>query len=100
MDDTLYPNDGSYFMPQEPEEQVTERRVKVGQAQAAKPMLEELIKEFDVDIARLSSIDSIKVDVNTEPEEFLKCWNIAQELKAYAEEKKNYLESLLVTTKR
>lgn len=97
-DNDMMPNDGSFWHPDEPEEQVIERRVSLSKAQAAKPMLEDLIAEFQKDIDQLQSVDSIEVNVLTEPEEFQKAWLVRQELLNYARGKKAYLESLLGTT--
>lgn len=100
MDDLL-PNDGEMFNAfQEPEEQVKERQKSVSQAQAAKPMLEQLIALFAADIDSLDRISSIPVDVDTQTDEFLAAWRQAQGIRQYAEQKKSYLESLLSTTKR
>ena len=95
MDDVLdYPTDTSYFNVEEPATQITERESQKARGQAARPLLTELIAYFEADIDRLQTVDSIPVDVRTNAEDFLKAWNIAQELKAYATEKKEYLESL------
>lgn len=99
MDDL--PNDGALFNAfAEPEEQATERREAINKTQAAKPLLEDLIKLFEADIAQLKSIDSIPAATQLMPEEFHVAWQINQELLKYAREKKAYLESLLTTTKR
>lgn len=102
MDDNgMLANDGELFNAfTEPEEQETERRVNISKAQAAKPMIEDLIALFDTDIAQLKSIESIPVDITTNTEDFLKAWNVRQELLNYAENKKQYLETLLTTTRR
>lgn len=100
MDNDVYINDGSYYLPSEPEEQSEERRVSQSKAQAAKPMLEDLIAVFQADIDQLNTISSIPVDFDTMPDEFKTAWLLRQEMIKYAQDKKLYLESLLVTTKR
>lgn len=99
MDDDIYPNDGTYYQPAEPEEQVRARQQSHNKALAAKPMLKDLIDVFDQDIAQLARVDAIHVDPTTQPEEFLKAWYAAQEVVQYAKDKKAFLESLLLDLK-
>jgi hypothetical protein len=100
MDNDTYPNDGAYFLPTEPEEQVEERRKSLSKAQAAKPMLEDLIVRITADIDRIKSVDAITVDPEADAESFMRAWYGVQQVKNYAEDLKIYLESLLATTKR
>lgn len=96
-DNDMMPNDGSYWQPAEPEQQAEERRVSLSKAQAAKPMLEELIALFEADIAALNTVESIPVDIETMPDDFLVAWKVRTEMLKYARDKKLYLESLLTT---
>jgi hypothetical protein len=97
MDDS-YPNDGSYFQPTEPEDQARQRDMQATKAQAAKPMLEDIIQQVTDDIERMKSVDAITVDPEASPEAFMKAWYGVQQQKAYAEQHKAYLESLLTIT--
>lgn len=98
MDD-FYPNDGSYYQPTEPEEQVIERQQQASKAQAAKPMLEELIAKVTADIDRMKSVDAITVDPEADPEAFMKAWYGVQQQKLYAEQLKTHMETLLKITR-
>lgn len=95
MDD-LYPNAGAYYdISAEPAEQKNDNQKQANKIRASEAMLKDLIADYEVDIAHLSSRDAIHVDPTTEPEKFLKAWYVTQEVKKYAVQKKAYLESLL-----
>lgn len=97
----MLPNDGSFFDPiAEPEEQANERKKDISQAQAAKPVLENLLAKVDAEIEVMENVDAIALTYETKPEEFMRAWYGVQEKKAYAVNWKNYLESLLITTQR
>jgi hypothetical protein len=95
-----YPNDGSFYQASEPEEQVKERRVEQSKAQAAKPMLEDILAKITGDIDTMQRSVAINVTPETSPEVFMKAWYGVQEQSKYAQELKEYIEGLLLTTKR
>ena len=70
MDDDLYPLDGAAFRT-EPKEQVDERKLEISKAQAAAPILEDIIERFEDKIDFYNSVDSIPPEVKTDPQKFL-----------------------------
>lgn len=71
--DELGNTETSYFDPHaEPEEQKKERQEEQGKVQEGIRLLEDMIARYDERIAFYDSIDSIKVDIKTKPEEHLR----------------------------
>lgn len=95
MDDPMYPNDGAFFQPTEPEEQVRERKKQQSKQIAGMELLRDLIAVYEKDIQQLKSVDSIPAADSLAPTEFQLAWTINQQLLAYVRGKKEYLESLL-----
>lgn len=93
MDDIL-PNDGSFFRPIEPEEQVKERKQEEGKVLASQPLLEDVIADFEDDLDDLSRISCIPVTPDTTNEEFMRAWEKRQEVNNYIERKLDYYRGL------
>lgn len=100
MDDDLYPNDGSYFLPREPKEQKIARRKEQAQTLESISVLEDLVKSLDAKIDFYENITSIPDEVRLNPSEFLIMHNthtlMAKNLRA---EKEN-IEELISIHKR
>lgn len=94
--DDMYPSSTEFFLHTDaPKEQKEELRKEQGKSMAAVPKLKEILAELDADIEFFSSIDSINTQIQTKPDEFLKAWHIQQELKSYAQAKKEWIEQMI-----
>lgn len=69
MDDVPYHS--TKHLLAEPPAQVQERQKEAAQVQASAPILQEIITRLDERIAFYNSIDSVSVDVATNPEKFM-----------------------------
>lgn len=93
MDD-LYPRDGSFYQPEEPEAQVKEKAEERARVKSAMPMLNDLIKRFDERIAFYGSIDSIPADLTKSPASFQRLVAANRLVKDTLVSEKEYLEVL------
>jgi len=93
MDD-LYPNETTFFTPEEPQEQRTERNAEKAKAQEGMALLEELIKRFEERIGFYERIDSIPSEVESKPEEHLRAVLANRIVKENLVAEKDYLVSL------
>lgn len=89
--DNLYPTNGEYFTVHEPKEQVIERKKEKAAVLEAKKLAEKMLARWEEKVAFYDAVSSIKVDINTAPEDFLKAWLHAQEVKQTYEEELNWL---------
>lgn len=69
--DDVMPNDGTYFVPREPEQQVIDRNKEKAKTLEALPILKDLLARLEERVAFYGSVDSIPDDVKTKPDEFL-----------------------------
>lgn len=98
--DNLYPSEGSYFSPREPEEQRREREREESLVESAEPIIKKVIKHLDARIAFRDKIDSIGVDIEDSPELHQKMMHVNQLLKAELEVERSYLIDILDTYKK
>lgn len=97
MDDDLYPSDGGYFMPREPQEQVIARKKEQAQTLEALKIIEQVIKHFEDRIKFRDSVESINVDIEKDPSLHQKVFQTHKLLKEALIEEKQLLEDLLET---
>lgn len=69
--DDVMPNDGTYFAPREPEQQVIARQKEKAKTLEALPILKDLLKRLNERVDFYGSVDSIPDDVKTSPKQFL-----------------------------
>lgn len=95
MGDDLYPRDGAFFQPAQPEDQVKEEQIERAKAKSAIPMLKEIVSRFDTKIAFYDSLDSIDVGIDTDPATFQKIHAANRLTRDNLKAEKHYLESLI-----
>lgn len=95
MDDNLYPNNGEYFLPTEPEEQKLDRKKEQAKVLEAKKLSDEIIARYEDRIVFYDTIDSIEVELRTDPEKFMRAWLVNREIKAILESECAWLEELV-----
>lgn len=91
-EDNVLPNDGSYFLPREPAEQIIDRKKERAKTLEALSVLNEIIAHFDERIAFRDSLSSITVDISKDPLLFQKVFEVSRLLKQALEEEKSLLE--------
>lgn len=69
--DELYPNDGTYFQPEVPEDRKREERAEKGKVTEGIEFLEEQITYLQGRIAFYDSVSSIPNHVKVRPDEFM-----------------------------
>lgn len=95
-DDNLMPNDGSSFwMAQEPKEQVVARNKEKAQTLEAVNELEKVIQHFQERIEYRDSLSSINVSITEDPALHQKVCAVNDLLKLALIEEKQLLEELL-----
>lgn len=95
MEDDIYPNNGSYFLPREPKDQIIARQKEKAKTLEALPIIENVIKHFNDRIEFRNKIDSINVQVNDDPALHQKMMHVNELLKQELEVEKALLEELL-----
>lgn len=93
--DDLLPNDGSYFMASEPEEQTIERQKEKAETLEAYHQIQLLIERIQERITFYESVSSIPDKVRTDPREFLIMHNTHTLMARTLTNEKEYIESLL-----
>lgn len=93
--DDVYQNDGTYFLPREPEEQIIARKKEKAKTLEALKVIDGVIEHFNERIAYLSNIDSITEDLETDPLSHQKAFHVKKLLKQALEEEKSLLEELV-----
>lgn len=71
QEDDVMPNDGTYFVPREPEQQLIERSKEKAKTLEALPILKDLLERLEERVAFYGSVDSIPSEVKTDPQQFL-----------------------------
>lgn len=97
--DDLLVNDGTYFggVPIEPPDQVVARKKERAKTLEALPMLKDIIKQLEEDIAFYGSVDSIPKGVKDDPKKFLIVYNANEIIRNVLQSKKEWVEGLLDT---
>jgi len=97
MEDDLYPNDSSYFIPREPADQIIERKKEKAQTLESINELKAIVNRLDERIQFYEKNSSIPDDVRTDPQQFLILHNtytlVAENLKS----EKEYIEGLITS---
>ncbi len=99
MDDDIT-NNGSYFVPREPREQIIARQKEQAGALEAQKELEQVIKHFEERIEYRDKLSSINVDITKDPALHQKICEVNDLLKLALIEEKNLIEDLLEIHKR
>lgn len=97
MNDDVYPNDGSYYLPREPKDQRIGRKKEQAKALEKQDILSELIQRLDNRISFYASVDSIPADVKADPEAFLIMHNANEQTRNNLSDEREYIVSLLDT---
>jgi hypothetical protein len=93
------PNSGEYFSIREPEDQALERKAEKAKLLKDLPLVKEAIAHFEKRIADRDSLDSIKVDLATDPLMYQKVCETNRLVKQALREEKEILEELVDTYK-
>lgn len=95
MDDDLYPNDGTYFLPREPKDQAIGRKKETAGTLEALPILQDLIRRLDERIAYYEKNSSVPEEVRTDPLQFLIVQNSYTLAAKTLISEKEYIEGLI-----
>lgn len=99
-EENLYPNDSSYFLPREPEDQSVDRKKERANTLEVIGELRKMVDRLQQRIEFYEKTTNIPEDVRTDPQQFLIVHNsytlTAQTLRS----EKEYLEGLIGNTKR
>lgn len=98
--DDVMPNDGEYFLPREPREQVIARKKEQAQVLEAKKVIEQVLSHFEERIMFRDSLESINIDLEKDPALHQKMCEVNEMLKLALVEEKNLLVDLLDTNSR
>lgn len=71
MDEDLMPNDGTYYFPREPQDQVLARKKEKAQTLEGLTVLQDLLKRWEDKITYYSSVKSITEEVKRDPAAFM-----------------------------
>lgn len=93
--DDVYPNDTTYWMPQEPQSQVVERDKEKAKTLEAVDELRSIVKHFDERIADRDKLSSIKVDITKDATLHQKICEVNDLLKMALIEERDLLKELL-----
>lgn len=100
MDEDLYPNDSSYWLPTEPKELKIERAKEQAQTLEAISVLETLVDRMNQRIDYYATVDSIPDEVKTDPVAFMNMHNANELVRNNLRNEKEYIESLIDTHKK
>lgn len=98
--DNVYPNNGEYFIPREPQEMRVERQKEKAKVLEAKKLSEEILDRYDDRIAFYDSVDSIDASIRSNEEKFLRAWVVNREVKSILQAERDWLEGLIEPYKR
>ena len=97
--DELGNTESSYFLIEEPADQKQERQDEKAKVKQGIKMLEEIIARFQERITFYDTLESIDVDIETQPEEHLRAVIAGKQTKANLMQEKDWLENLRSTFK-
>lgn len=97
MDDDLMPNDGAYFLPREPKDQILARKKEKAKTMEGLAVLKDMIKRFDQRIEFYNTIDSIPMDVRAEADTFLIAFHTNQMVRDTLQDERDYIIGLIET---
>lgn len=96
-EDSLYPNDSSYFLPREPSDQIIERKKEKAQTLESLNELKSIANRLQERIDFYEKNSSIPDDVRTDPQQFLILHNtytlVAENLKS----EKEFIDGLITS---
>lgn len=101
MNDNVYPLDGQYFAPVVPQKQAEERKREINETLDQLPLLKQVIKRLDKQIAQLDTLSSIQADIKDDPATFQKIFEANKLAKAVLAGERSYIMARIErTTKR
>jgi hypothetical protein len=100
MDEDLYPNDSSYWLPTEPVEQELERKNEQAKTLEAVNVLQDVVERLNTRIAYYASVDSIPDEVKLDPVAFMTMHNTNQLVRDNLRIEKENIEDLIIIHKR
>lgn len=94
-DDDLLPNDGTYFFPREPKDQVLARKKEKAQTLEGLTVIQDLLKRWNDKIAYYTSVKSISEEVKRDPAAFMHEIAGNAVIVEILEAEKEYIEELI-----
>ena len=94
-EDNLYPNDSSYFLPREPQDQTIARKKERAQTLEAMDVLQDHIERIEERIAFYEKNSSIPDEVRANPKEFLIMSNAHMLTVRLLNSERDYLKGLI-----
>lgn len=95
QEDDVYPNDGTYFMPREPEDQDIARKQEKAKTLQGLSVLKEVVARLEARIEFFHSLDAIPAQEKTNPERFMTRHNANEMARNSLIEEKEFIEGLL-----
>ena len=99
MDDDLMPNDGTFYFPREPQDQVIARKKEKAQILESLSVLQELLARWNEKIAFYESVKSIPEEVKLDPKKFMVTIDAHSVIVEIFEAEREYIESLISSYK-
>lgn len=100
MNDNIYPNDGRFYAPvKQPSAQAKAKELETNETLAQLPVLEEIVKHFDEQIASFDSIDSVSVKIK-DPQELVNTIAANKLAKAKLQAERSYILARVERLKR
>ena len=95
MDEDLMPNDGTFFFPREPKDQVLGRKKEKAQTLESLSILKDLLARWNEKIAFYESVKAIPEEVKLDPEKFMLAVAGNTVIVEILEAEKEYIEGLV-----
>lgn len=97
QDDDVLPNDGTYFFPREPQEQILGRKKEKAQTLEGINELKAILERLDNQVAFFDSLSSIPDEVRLDPEKFLIMHNTHTQVAEILRSEREYIADLVST---
>ena|SRR6185503_5987697 len=89
--DNMYPLDGQPFALRTPQKQAEDRQKEISETLDQLPLLKQVVKRLDKQIAHLDSLNSIQVNIDQDPLTFQKVHAANQMSKSFLTNERNYI---------
>lgn len=96
--DDVMPNDGTYFVPREPESQINDRKREKAQVLQGLTVLKEVIARLEERIEFYQSVDAMPSEAKADPVKFMNLHNANQLTRDNLRAEKEYIEQLIEST--
>lgn len=93
--DDLLPNDGTYFMPREPVDQVIARKKERSKTLEDLKIITSIVDHFEKRIEALGSVDAMPDEAKLDPQKFLIIHNANEIARKHLISEKEWVESLV-----